>query len=353
MTNIKRVLSVILSVCLIMCFCSFTPQTRENTNVCGDYQYEVLGDGTAKIVKFVPTKAVLDNAVITIPNVLNNKTVTVIGENAFSEIKTMYSVVMPNTITKIEKSAFDGSGLKDVNLSKNILNIYKKAFANTYLSTIVLPKKLTFIGDYAFSNTYITKVVIPKSVKKIGAYAFSTKNSTIKSVDIPKGIKKIGINAFKSLGMTTVKGYSDTVSYEFARCHNLRFKDVETRKVKKAVNYKKLVKKSVKTKLTAVSSRSNNSITVNWNYPTRIDNMRGIKRYVISVSENADFSNAKEYKSKLAYEKTIKGLKSGKIYYVRIKAVAKIQVKWIFGKGYSYNKIFDGAWSKKQAVTVR
>ena len=96
-----------------------------------------------KIKNGVLVKYTGKDANVEIPN-----NVTIIGEKAFTECKTLVSVTIPNSVKSIENNAF--------------------SFC-TLLKEITLPNSVTSIGDWAFFYcTGLVKIVIPSSVDSIG-----------------------------------------------------------------------------------------------------------------------------------------------------------------------------------------
>lgn len=84
-------------------------------------------------------------------------TVTTIGDGAFIESKNLTSVVIPSSVTKIDRSAFARSGLTSVDI----------------------PNSTTEIGRYAFFNTSVTTIKIGNGLKTWEANAFAgNKNLT-------------------------------------------------------------------------------------------------------------------------------------------------------------------------------
>ena len=80
-------------------------------------------------------------------------------------------VVLPEALTKIGNSVFEGcTKLTDINL-ENVTQINKYAFSGTALTAISLDSA-TFVGDEAFAETAITSLSIPQKLTSIGAAAF-------------------------------------------------------------------------------------------------------------------------------------------------------------------------------------
>ncbi|WP_371819647.1 leucine-rich repeat domain-containing protein [Treponema sp. OMZ 791] len=84
----------------------------------------------------------------------------------------MKSIILPNSIVRINNDAFRNSSLTKIILSSSLKYIGNKAFCDSPLETIILPDGLEYIGEYAFYNTAIARLIIPDSVKKIDWWAF-------------------------------------------------------------------------------------------------------------------------------------------------------------------------------------
>ena len=91
--------------------------------------------------------------------------VTQIPQGLFSD-SNLYSITIPESVTKIEPSAFMSCGL---------------------LETITLPKNLEYIGMWAFGSSSIREFKIPTGVEFLGEYAFSG-NQRITEMDIPGSV---------------------------------------------------------------------------------------------------------------------------------------------------------------------
>ncbi|MDN3139750.1 leucine-rich repeat domain-containing protein, partial [Enterococcus faecalis] len=86
--------------------------------------------------------ATLGGTDVVIPDSINGIPITTIADSAFSN-KGLTSVTFPNTVTRINRLAFDN---------------------NPALSNVQLPSNLTTIGMGAFRECGLTNVVIPDSV---------------------------------------------------------------------------------------------------------------------------------------------------------------------------------------------
>ena len=125
-------------------------------------------------------------------------TLTVIGMSSFYQCTGLTSVVIPNTVVKIDDSAFTYcSILKTVVIPNSVKQIGGWAFMEcSELTDITLPNSLETIGHDAFYRCVgLSSLVIPNSVTEIGSVAFSM-CSGLKSVVIGSSVEKIGDNAF-------------------------------------------------------------------------------------------------------------------------------------------------------------
>ncbi len=107
----------------------------------------------------------------------NGVPVTVIGAEAFKS-KEITSVIIPNSITTIEASAFYWCDkLQSITIPNSVISIGKEAFYGCLEMTSVVfeeNSKLEIIDEYAFYFALeLTQISIPDSVKIIGKSAFS------------------------------------------------------------------------------------------------------------------------------------------------------------------------------------
>ena len=257
--NMKKFFSLLLAVVI----------TVISTPICfaavyENFNYEVNSDNTVTITSYNN----LHLSTVTIPETIDGKTVTAIGDNVFKGKSSLKTIKIPNTIISIGNYAFYscknlktvtlGSGVKTLgaycfnlceslesihlnnietigelaffgceklttlNCGNSLTEIPQRAFSDCeLLSSITFPKtSLKSIGDYAFANCIsITSLSLPNSVKSIGRSAFSN-NQTLESLTLPRGTLTIGGYAFENcpllLNVTIPENTVSVGRYAFA-----------------------------------------------------------------------------------------------------------------------------------------
>ena len=117
----------------------------------------------------------------------NNVTysVTSIDEAAFQN-QNISSVLIPESVTSIGKSAFEGcSELTSVTMSNSVSTIGETAFAASGLTEITIPNSITSIGNRAFAQCIkLTSVTIPESIFTIGENAFDITYGMVEVINL-------------------------------------------------------------------------------------------------------------------------------------------------------------------------
>ena len=166
----------------------------------------------------------------TIPN-----SVTSIGNTAF-EGSGLTSITVPNSVTSIEYDAFHNcSGLETIVVnsgntvydSREGCNAIIETASNTLIAgckNTTIPNSVTSIGNTAFDGSGLTFITIPNSVTSIGYSAFYG-CSGLTSIDIPNSVTSIGYQAFYGCsGLTSVTIPNSVVSIDteaFSCCYGL------------------------------------------------------------------------------------------------------------------------------------
>ncbi len=244
MRKFKKTLSVMLAA--IMSFSAFSALTvtanaaviDENSSVgeeFGDYEYQVLDDGTASITKYSGNETAL-----VIPSEINGYKVTRIGEYAFCWCESLTCVTIPDSVTSIGWGAFENcENIKQVyidsieawcNIDFDYIANPLENGADLYLNgelvdELTVPDSITSIGNNAFIGcTSLTNIRIPDSVTRIGINAFRYCTS-LTNITIPDSVT-IGNSAFggcSSLTSVTIPGSVTSIdNYAFEDCVNIK-----------------------------------------------------------------------------------------------------------------------------------
>ena len=224
----------------------------------GDLEYSVLDDGTVEITDYNGSAKTVD-----IPEKVNGKSVTSIGNCAFRYCTSLKSITIPNSVMEIGSSAFSGcSSLTSITIPNSVTEIDVYAFKGcTSLTSITIPNSVTNIGDSTFwgcssltaiyvavdnkNYTSVNGVLFSKdktalicypagktdksynitnSVTSIGDYAFNG-CSSLTSVTIPNSVTEIGGSAFVGCAslksITMPKSVTSIGDMAFYKCSSL------------------------------------------------------------------------------------------------------------------------------------
>jgi hypothetical protein len=139
---------------------------------------------------------------VNIPTTINGLTVTGIGDQVFwyasEEDINLSSVTIPNSVTNIGDSAFQGcSTLTSVSLGSGVASIGAYAFYESSLeNSLTIPNSVTSIGAEAFYGCeYLTSLTIGNGLTSIDSSVFYGCFS-LTSVLLGSGVTSIGVDAF-------------------------------------------------------------------------------------------------------------------------------------------------------------
>ena len=135
-----------------------------------DFEYSVLDNGTVAITKYNGSAEK-----VVIPQKIDGKSVTRIGDSAFEWCSNIESIAIPDNVTSIGRRAFgDCTGLTNITIPNSVIEIGWHAFYDcANLKSITIPDSVISIGGCAFNNcTSLTSVTIPDSVTSIDYPAF-------------------------------------------------------------------------------------------------------------------------------------------------------------------------------------
>lgn len=147
-------------------------------------------------------KHLVQESVIKIP-----ETVSIIGEGAFENENCVEKLIIPDNVKIIEKDAFKGSHIFEIEMGNGVVFIGECAFENLYTgSDINLSAELKYIGKGAFRFVRFYNeshtIRIPSSVIKIEDNAFEC--SEFSEIILDEGIKEIGMEALSGASIENI-----------------------------------------------------------------------------------------------------------------------------------------------------
>ncbi len=204
----KKLLSLFLAVTMVLTLVSL-PVFAEASDASAIY------DETGEIAPIVALDSGLtydvinDKMTITgyrggdqdvqIPDEIDGLPVTVIGEAAFAEKKSLKTVRLPEALEIIGVEAFeDCEGLTEISIPDGVTSIGKDAFGSCFsLENVKLPASLTRIEEDTFGECLnLRSIEIPSGVTEIGDSAFDECLS-LQSITIPRTVVTIRNEAFE------------------------------------------------------------------------------------------------------------------------------------------------------------
>ena len=150
MMHVHRKIEFAVIVLMIMAgVISCGSMVYADTHVCGDYEYNILSDGTAKLVGYSGTEPD-----VVIPAKVDDYNVSTIGSNAFCFKTTIHSLTIPGSIREIEQNSFyDCTNLSELTICEGVAIIGPWSFRGcTGLKDVVIPASVRTVGTGAFAN---------------------------------------------------------------------------------------------------------------------------------------------------------------------------------------------------------
>lgn len=179
---------------------SFAETADKPSYECGDFTYELLDDGTARITKWNGTEGEL-----VIPDVLDGYAVTCLGTGAVtgeSEVLELASIHFPSQQITIESWAFQKCIIDELILSDNLI-IESGAFYSCTVYNLTMPDTLENIDRGAFSACRIDMETFPDHYEVLDSYSFCG-TSPVK-IHFPANLKQIGDEALEHLSNLSIR----------------------------------------------------------------------------------------------------------------------------------------------------
>ena len=271
------------------------------------------------------------------------------------DIKTLASVNLAN-VEKIESEAFSGcSALNNVVIPASVKTIGSSAFSGcSALSSVTFNEGVKKINDYAFYNTALKAAVLPASVVSIGDHAFGyVENFNTNTAD-PYDTTDVLADGF-------VMGGKSVEAANYAAINGIAYYDMtkgcphayvvttvpatvfaKGKKISTCPLCGNTITKSIKKKTFKISSlkAAKKALTV------KAAAQAEMKGYQVQYSTSKKFTKKTtktvQVATKKKLNKKIKGLKSGKKYYVRVRAYKMNGKKTVYS-----------AWTAKKSVKVK
>ncbi|MBR1752453.1 MAG: leucine-rich repeat protein [Ruminococcus sp.] len=270
---------------------------------------------------------------ITIPN-----SVTSIGIDAFENCTSLSSITIPDSVTSIGSDAFDGcTSLKSINIPDSVTSIGYKAFFNTLLKSVMIPKSVKSIDDEAFGYLWDSSIMGSAKLPGFKIYCYigtagekyakdngfdyeyitslkSAKVTLSKTSYAYTGKAKKPSVTVKLSGKTLKKGTDFTVTYK-----NNKSVGTATVTITGKGAYTGKITKTFKinpkaTSISKLTSPKTKQLKVTYK------KVSGVTGYQVTYSTSKKFtkSTTKTVGVK-STSKTIKSLKKGKTYYVKVR----------------------------------
>ena len=158
------------------------------------FTYVTLDDGTIEIRSYTGKRRY-----ITVPEEIEGKAVSSIGEFAFEGETRLREVRLPSRLRRIRAGAFAGcTNLYKIDIPASVTEIGASAFSNAVrLGTLAIPadSNLISIGDNAFANcTKLRRVDLPASLKSVNGSAFFGTTSNMEINAAPKNKHFVSID---------------------------------------------------------------------------------------------------------------------------------------------------------------
>ncbi len=178
--SFSLVIAMLLVTFSSVCAAEINSQSVGETLKSGNYKYELLENGTARITGYTGKEADL-----TIPSTLDKYKVTVIASSSFGNNSNIVNVTIPDSVTTIENSAFYMSyNMRSVTISKSVTEIGELAFQPLDYSSL---EKITVNSKNAHYSS-VNGVLFNKNKSQLLVYP-PKKTST--SYALPSGVEVI------------------------------------------------------------------------------------------------------------------------------------------------------------------
>lgn len=221
-----KILASFMAILMVVGSCMCLGVSAEDTALYyGDLMYEIQ-DGVAVITGVKP----YTTGDIVIPATIDEYPVKVIGQSAFRDTTTIYSVEIPDSVVKIELLAFQNcDGIESIVIPDTVAEVAGETYGSgegvfedcDNLEEVVIGKGLRAVSACMFKDCpKLSKVTLGENVKTIEKEAFAN-NVALQEVTYPDSLTKIGQSAFndcKNLRTVNFNNVNDIGSSAFYGC---------------------------------------------------------------------------------------------------------------------------------------
>ena len=262
-----------------------------------DYEYSENSDGdTVSITKYIGSESD-----VVIPEEIDGKKVTSIGDWTFFDCSGLTSVTIPNSVTNISGVTFNGcTSLTAINVATGNQNYVS-------VNGVLYNKDKTSIMRYP-AGKKDKNFKIPDCVTEIGWSAFE-KCISLTSITIPSSVTKIGEytfgyyydNGYKKISNFKIYCYSGTASEQYAKDNGFEYE---------------LLDKPTLSKVTGVKlgGRAADALRINWTKNTSADG------YIVEMYQGNKWVRVAKITKNNTTTFRKAGLKAGTAYKFRVRA---------------------------------
>lgn len=195
----KKVLSILLTLCIVLSLLPPMPALAANSGTCGAEEDGGNVTWTYDSSSYSRTLTIRGNG----PMADYTSIVSTPWFTESPDSKSTYSLVVEEGVTTVGDNCFFGTSnymasLSKISLPSTITSIGEMNFSGLSYQveiTFAEPSQLKTIGDFAFyGSTGLGSIDIPDGVTIIGSQAFATSGLT--SLTLPEGVTSIGAQAF-------------------------------------------------------------------------------------------------------------------------------------------------------------
>ncbi len=282
--------------------------------------------------------------------------VTYLGDTAFSGCSSLTNISIPAGVTRIERRTFDGcSSLTSINIPDSVTYLGDAAFSgcsglkDVYYAGSQEQWSKIEIDDLKNESLFSATIHYNSSGPDAGTVTKSAQSVTASDITKTYGAKAFSLGAKASGGTALSYSVSDpkvaavdangNVTIKGCGITDITITAAETSTYEKAQKIIRLTVKPKTMKVSSVKSQKKKTATVKWKKD------KSATGYMIECATDKKFKKNKVTVTVSKYKtvsRTVKKLKAGKKYYVRICAYAK-----------SGGTKVQGNWSKSKTVKVK